>query len=108
MVFTSERVPYRPVLERPGDLEVVEVPLTNEHCHALGVRAATDAARRRTLNDAGGRVCEADRSFLEFAAHGGRGRHSFLRVVRAAQPSALERQPAQSPRAAQLTLSTPP
>lgn len=102
MVFSSERVPYRPVLESPDQLEVVEVPLTHEHCHALGVRAATDAARRRTINDAGRRVCEADRSFLEFAAHGGRGRQSFLRVIRRAGPSAIERQPSQT--AAQLTL----
>jgi hypothetical protein len=84
MVFTSPRVPYRPVLERRGELEMVEVPLTVDHCHALGVRAATDAARRRTLNDAGQRVCAADRSFVAFEAHGGRSRHSFLRIVRGA------------------------
>lgn len=101
MVFSSERIPYRPVLESPEDLEVVEIPLTDEHCHALGVHAATDAARRRTLNDAGRRVCDADRSFVEFQAHGGRGRQSFLRVIRNTRPSALERQP---PPATQLTL----
>ena len=82
MVFTSPRVPYRPVLERAGELELVELPLTLQHCHALGVKAGTDAARRRTLNDAGRRVCAADKSFVAFEAHGGRGRESFLRIVR--------------------------
>ena len=81
MVFTSPRVPYRPVFESP-DLEMVEVPLTLEHCHALGVRNAADAGRRRTLNEAGQRVCAADKSFMAFEAHGGRGRNSFLRIVR--------------------------
>ena len=87
MVFTSPRVPYRPVLERQGELELVEIPLTLEHCHALGVRNAADAGRRRTLNDAGQRVCAADKSFVAFEAHGGRGRQSFLRIVR--KPSQL-------------------
>lgn len=82
MVFTSPRVPYRPVFEAREALDIVEVPLTMEHCHALGVRAAADAARRRTFNEAGGRVCEADKSFCAFEAHGGRGRDSFLRVIR--------------------------
>ena len=82
MVFTSPRVPYRPVLEHRGELELVEVPLTLDHCHALGVRAGTDAARRRTLNDAGQRVCAADKAFVAFEAHGGRGRDSFLRIIR--------------------------
>lgn len=82
MVFSSERVPYRPVFEAAADLEMVEIPLTIEHCQALGVRASADAARRRTLNDAGARVCEAGRSFVEFQAHGGRGRDSFLRIIR--------------------------
>ncbi len=83
MVFTSPRVPYRQVFEADDeDLQIVEVPLTVEHCHALGVRAATDAARRRTFNEAGPRVCEADKSFRLFEAHGSRGRDSFLRVVR--------------------------
>jgi hypothetical protein len=82
MVFGSPRVPYRPVLGASGELEIVEVPLSVPHCQALGLRAATDAARRRTLNDAGGRVCAADKSFTAFEAHGGRGRDSFLRVVR--------------------------
>jgi hypothetical protein len=36
-----------------GDLEIVEVPLTEEHCHALGLHAEKPAARRRTFNDAG-------------------------------------------------------
>jgi len=35
MVFTSPRVPYRPVLERSGEMEMVEIALTLEHCHAL-------------------------------------------------------------------------
>lgn len=82
MVFTSPRVPYRPVFESREQLEIVEVPLTVEHCHALGVRAGTDAARRRTFNEAGPRVCAADKSFQAFEAHGGRGRDSFLRVIR--------------------------
>lgn len=82
MVFTSPRIPYRQVFEAPEDLETIEVPLTLEHCYALGVRNATDAGRRRTLNDAGYRVCAADKSFVAFEAHGGRGRDSFLRVVR--------------------------
>ena len=82
MVFTSPRVPYRPVFETREELEVVEVPLTPDHCHALGVRAGADAARRRTFNDAGLRVVDADRSFVAFEAHGGRRRDSFLRVIR--------------------------
>lgn len=82
MVFTSPRVPYRPLFDGPGDLEKIEIPLREEHCHALGVRASTDAARRRTFNEAGPRVVGADKSFVSFEAHGGRGRDSFLRVVR--------------------------
>jgi hypothetical protein len=82
MGFTSPRMPYRPVFEAPQHLEIVEIPLTLEHCYALGVRAGTDAARRRTFNDAGARVCAADMAFQAFEAHGGRGRDSFLRVVR--------------------------
>jgi hypothetical protein len=89
MVFTSPRVPYRPVFEASEDLEVVEVPLSLEHCHALGVRAGADAARRRTFNDAGARVVDADRGFVAFEGHGGRGRGSFLQVIR--------RRPAASP-----------
>jgi hypothetical protein len=104
MVFSSERVPYRRVFDASDDIETVEVPLTIEHCNALGVRAGADAARRRTLNDAGRRVCEADRSFIEFQAHGGRGRPSFLRVVRRAQGSALDR-PFAPPDGEQLTLA---
>jgi hypothetical protein len=104
MFFTSPRVPYRPVLEHRGELEMVELPLTLDHCHALSVRAATDAARRRTLNDAGQRVCAADKSFVAFEAHGGRGRDSVLRIVRTpAKESPLE-QPLPSP-TEQLTLA---
>ncbi|MCA1680984.1 MAG: hypothetical protein LC777_19615, partial [Actinobacteria bacterium] len=95
MVFGSPRVPYRSVLESSEDLKIVEVPLTLEHCQALGVRAGTDAARRRTFNEAGPRVCAADKSFEAFEAHGGRGRDSFLRVIRK-HPAAcpLEKPPA--------------
>jgi hypothetical protein len=82
MVFSSPRVPYRPLLSSDGELEAVEVALTPEHWQALGVRAGTDAARRRTVNEAGQRVCAADKSFLAFEAHRGRGRDSFLRIVR--------------------------
>lgn len=105
MVFTSARVPYREVFDSREDLELVEVPLTLEHCHALGVRAGTDAARRRTFNEAGPRVCAADSSFRAFEAHGGRGRDSFLRVVRERpRHSPLHRPTA--PPGAQLTLAS--
>ena len=82
MVFTSPRVPYRPMFEADNDLEIVEIPLTLDHCYALGVRNGADAGRRRTFNDAGERVCAADKSFVAFEAHGGRGRDSFLRIIR--------------------------
>jgi len=97
MVFTSPRVPYRQMFGGE-DLQLVEVPLTIEHCRALGVRAGTDAARRRTLTDAGRRVCAADRSFVSFEAHGGRGSPSFLRIIRQGSPvSPLERPGARPP-----------
>jgi len=104
MGFTSPRMPYRPMFDAPQDLELVEIPLTVEHCHALGVHASTDAARRRTFNDAGARVCAADNTFKAFEAHGGRGMDSFLRVVRTppAQPP-LDR-PGPTPTRGQLTL----
>lgn len=82
MVFSSPRVPYRPALDQPDDLELVEVPLTTETCYALGVYSTADAGRRRTLNLAGERVCSVDTAFTSFEALGGRGRDSFLRVVR--------------------------
>ncbi len=82
LVFTSARVPFRPMLGEGRELEAVEILLTLEHCQALGVRAGADAARRRTLNEAGTRVCAADKSFITFEAHGGRGVDSFLRIVR--------------------------
>jgi hypothetical protein len=104
MVFTSPRVPYRPVFERPGELEIVEIPLTLEHCYALGVRNAADAGRRRTLNEAGQRVCAADKSFAAFEAHGGRGRDSFLRIIRTPPKSSPLEQPLAGP-AEQLTLA---
>ena len=104
MVFTSPRIPYRQVFAAPESLETVEVPLTVEHCNALGVRNAADAGRRRTLNEAGQRVCAADKSFVAFEAHGGRRRDSFLRVVRKrSKVSALE--PALTVPAEQLTLA---
>jgi hypothetical protein len=105
MGFTSPRIPYRRVFEAPRDLQIVDVPLTPENCHALGVRASADAARRRTFNDAGARVVSADRSFQAFEAHGGRGRDSFLRVVRTAPPESPLARPMPAPVVAgQLTL----
>jgi hypothetical protein len=104
MLFTSPRVPYRPVFETSEDLEVVEVPLTLEHCRALGVRAGADAARRRTFNDAGLRVVAADRGFVAFEAHGGRGRDSFLRVIRRRPASPPLDRPLEPCPAAQLPL----
>jgi hypothetical protein len=103
-VFTSPRVPYRPVFERAGELEMVEIRLTLEHCHALGVRNAADAGRRRTLNDAGQRVCAADKSFVAFEAHGGRGRDSFLRIIRTPPKTSPLEQPL-AVHAQQLTLA---
>jgi hypothetical protein len=103
MVFTSPRVPYRQVFEMPGDLEMVDVPLTLKHCHALGVYNSADAGRRRTLNDAGKRVCAADRSFVAFEAHGGRGMDSFLRIVRHRPPGPPLERPFES--GAQLSLA---
>jgi hypothetical protein len=82
MVFTSTRVPYRSVLDSRDGLETVEIPLAVEHCQALGVHNSTDAGRRRTFTEAGQRVCAGDKSFQAFEAHGGRGRDSFLRIVR--------------------------
>ncbi len=102
LVFTSPRIPYRSVMEDP-DLELVEIELTRQHCRALGVTAATDAARRRTFNDAGERVRRADSAFTAFEAHGGRTTRSFLRVVRNRHAAApRERNVA---RVGQLTLS---
>jgi hypothetical protein len=88
IVVTSPRAPYCPVFDASGDLERVEVPLTLEHCQALGAHNSPDAGRRRMLNEAGARVCAADKSFQAFEAHGGRGRDSFLRIVRQ-RPRAL-------------------
>lgn len=105
MGFTSPRMPYRPVFETPEHLEIVEIPLTLEHCHALGVRASTDAARRRTFNDAGARVCAADKTFKAFEAHGGRGRDSFLRVVRAPSSQPVLDRPGPTAPVGQLSLA---
>lgn len=80
------------------------MPLTVENCNALGVRASADAARRRTFNEAGIRVWAADRSFKAFEAHGGRGRDSFLRVVRE-RPTASPLQRPFDVHADQLALS---
>lgn len=83
LVFTSPRVPYKPLMGSSAEgLEYTDVALTQDHCNALGVRNAADAGRRRTLNEAGSRVCAADLSFVSFEAHGGRNQQSFLRVVR--------------------------
>jgi len=56
MVFTSPRVPYRPLLSERGELKTVEVLLTPEHWQALG-RArrhrrgqAANAQRRRSAS----------------------------------------------------------
>lgn len=109
MTFTSPRMPYRPVFEAPEELQILEVPLTESNCHALGVHAGTDAARRRTFNDAGPRVCAADTSFRAFEAHGGRGRDSFLRVVRVPPRHAVVERPLApvtiAPTPSQLTLA---
>ncbi|MGI8412383.1 MAG: hypothetical protein ACR2LV_05525 [Solirubrobacteraceae bacterium] len=104
MVFSSPRVPYHDVFEASENVEMVEVPLTLEHCHALGVRNSADAGRRRTLNEAGQRVRAADKSFVAFEAHGGRGRHSFLRIVRR-RPKTSPLEPALVVPAEQLTLA---
>jgi hypothetical protein len=104
MVFSSPRVPYRPVLEDP-DLEMVEVPLTPDACSALGVLAAQDAGRRRTLNHAGDSVCRADKSFVAFEAHGGRGRQSFLRIIRR-KPAFSSMEPAYVAASDQMVLSS--
>lgn len=100
--FSSPRVPYRPCFGSSEGLEVVEVPLTPDHCYALGVRASADAARRRTLNDAGMRVLAVDSGFHEIAALGGRGKPSFLRVVRQARTQSPLERPV--PAGAQLVL----
>jgi hypothetical protein len=106
MTFTSPRMPYRPVFEAPQDLEILELPLSESNCHALGVRSAADAARRRTLNDAGVRVCGADKTFIAFEAHGGRGVDSFLRVVRTPpRYPVVDRPLAPPPATTQLTLA---
>ena len=105
MGFTSPRMPYRPVFAASEPLEVVEIPLTVEHCHALGVRSGADAARRRTFNEAGARVCAADRTFQAFEAHGGRGMDSFLRVVRTPPAQSVLDRPGMAPPPGQLTLA---
>lgn len=105
MGFTSPRMPYRPMFDAPRDLELVEIPLTVEHCQALGVRSGTDAARRRTFNDAGARVCAADKTFKAFEAHGGRGMDSFLRVVRTPPAQSPLERPGPTAPVEQLTLA---
>lgn len=83
LLFSSPRIPYRSLFgaHRSG-LVSVDVPLTEAHCHELGVKNAQAAGRRRTINQAGERICAADRSFVSFEAHGGRGQSEFLRIVR--------------------------
>jgi hypothetical protein len=90
-VFTSDRVPYRSVIGSTEDLEMVEVALTPKHCHALGVTAGADKDRRRTLNEAGERVCAVDHAFRTFEAYGGHGKPSVLRIVRERCGSSLAR-----------------
>jgi hypothetical protein len=111
MTFTSPRMPYRPVFDAPQTLEILELPLTENNCRALGVHAAADAARRRTFNEAGPRVCVADSSFRAFEAHGGRGIDSFLRVVRTPPRHAVVERPlapiTTSVSSSQLTLVDP-
>lgn len=70
----------------------------------LGVRSATDAARRRTFNEAGARVCAADKTFKAFEAHGGRGMDSFLRVLRTPPAQSPLDRPGSVPEPGQLTL----
>lgn len=55
LVFSSERVPYRPVFGADQDLEMVEIPLTVDHCHALAYvpRRTRRAAARSTTPAAG-------------------------------------------------------
>ena len=86
-------------------LEVVEIPLTLEHCYSLGVRSGADAARRRTFNKTGARVCAADRTFRAFEAHGGRGMDSFLRVVRTPPSQSVLDRPGPTAPLGQLTLT---
>lgn len=84
MLFTSEKIPYRPVMGTT-DEEMVEVPLTEQATRALRVYAKDTAGMRRTVNNAGKRVCLADSRFVAFEAGGGRG-PSFLRVIRRRPP----------------------
>lgn len=105
MSFTSPRMPYRPLFDASCALEVVEIPLTLEHCHALAVRSGADAARRRTFNEAGARVCAADRAFKAFEAHGGRGMDSFLRVIREPPAQSVLERPGPQVNPGQLTLA---
>lgn len=93
LLFSSPRIPYRSLFgSGESGLVSVDVPLTEAHCHELGVKNAQAAGRRRTINQAGERICAADRSFVSFEAHGGRGQSDFLRIVRRDVSSdALER-----------------
>jgi hypothetical protein len=49
-------------------------------------------------------VCAADKSFVAFEAHGGRGRESFLRIVRT-PPRGLPLERPFSPAADQLSFA---
>lgn len=93
MVFSSPRIPFRSVFGGASGMHSVELPLTVENCAALGVRNAQSAGRRRTINQAGERICAADRSFVSFEAHGGRSQEDFLRVVRHRQDDDVLVQP---------------
>jgi hypothetical protein len=56
------------------------------------------------LQRGGGRVCAADKSFVAFEARGGRGRGSFLRVIRR-RPSWSPLDRPLSPASGRLTLA---
>lgn len=82
-LFTSPEIPYHSVLGASEDgLEKTEAALTPEACALMGVLSGQPAGRRRTINQAGERICAADSSFVSFEAHGSRGQPGFLRVVR--------------------------
>src|SRR3954468_1089052 len=76
---------FRPLPGQP-DHEWMEISLTTEAYQALGVHAAEERDRRRTLNQAGRRILDVDRTYVVFEAHGGSRRRSWLRIVRRCVP----------------------
>jgi hypothetical protein len=66
-------------------------------------RQRTVPPKRRTFNEAGV-ACAADKSFVAFEARGGRGRGSFLRVIRR-RPSWSPLDRPLSPASGRLTLA---